>query len=125
MNDVEVQVAFGGCSRYFGPSSALLRTLQWNESGHFQIHTGEYRRLAVNETWLAQDVFDLSNFGIPASQYTKQMLMIGSTQLQETRKPLVGRLSGIMGLNVLYVMERSYRSAATSRMRQNGGIASN
>ena len=54
--------------------------------------------------------FDLSNFGIPASQYTKQMLMIGScTQLQRQGNHWWGDLSGIMGLNRPYVMERSYR----------------
>lgn len=54
--------------------------------------------------------FDLTNFGIPASQYTKQMLMIGScTQLQRQGNHWWGDLSGIMGLNRPLVMERSYR----------------
>jgi hypothetical protein len=54
--------------------------------------------------------FDLNNYGIPASQYTKQMLMIGScTQLQRQGNHWWGDLSGIMGLNRPFVMERSYR----------------
>ena len=54
--------------------------------------------------------FDLNNYGIPASQYTKQMLMIGScTHLQRQGNHWWGDLSGIMGLNRPFVMERSYR----------------
>jgi hypothetical protein len=54
--------------------------------------------------------YDLTNYGIPGSQYTKHMLMIGScTQLQRQGNHWWGDLSGIMGLNRPFVMERSYR----------------
>ncbi|MBL7829205.1 MAG: GH3 auxin-responsive promoter family protein [Saprospiraceae bacterium] len=54
--------------------------------------------------------FDLTNYGIPASQYTKQMLMIGSsTQLQRQGNHWFGDLSGILGLNRPFIMERLYR----------------
>lgn len=54
--------------------------------------------------------FDLNNYDIPASQYTKQMLMIGAcTQLERQGNHWEGDFSGIIGLNRPFVMERSYR----------------
>lgn len=53
--------------------------------------------------------FGLSNYEIPASDYTKQLLMIGScTQLQRQGNHWLGNLSGIMRLNLPFVIERNF-----------------
>ncbi len=54
--------------------------------------------------------FDMSRFGIPNSQYTKQMLMVGScTRPAREGQHWTGDLSGIIGLNRPLWMERYYR----------------
>jgi hypothetical protein len=54
--------------------------------------------------------YDMDNFGLPAEQYTKQMLMVGScTQQKRVGYHWEGDLSGIMGLNRPAIMARSYR----------------
>ena len=54
--------------------------------------------------------FDLTNFGIPSNNYTRQVMVIGSTtQLQRQGNHWQGDLSGILGLNRPFVMERFYR----------------
>ena len=54
--------------------------------------------------------FDMARFGIPNSQYTKQMLMVGScTKPAREGQHWTGDLSGILGLNRPLWMERYYR----------------
>lgn len=57
-----------------------------------------------------QMFFDLTKFGIPAKQYTRQMLMVGScTVPKQEGRHFTGDLSGILGLNRPLWMERFYR----------------
>jgi len=54
--------------------------------------------------------FDLTRFGLPAAQYTKQMLMVGSCTMPRTEgRHLTGDLSGILGKSRPFWMERYYR----------------
>lgn len=54
--------------------------------------------------------FDITKFGLPSGQFTKQMLMVGScTQPRQEGRHLTGDLSGIIGQNRPLWLERSYR----------------
>jgi hypothetical protein len=54
--------------------------------------------------------FDITRFGLKSQQFTKQMLMVGSCTMPK-REGLhwTGDLSGIIGLNRPFWLERSYR----------------
>lgn len=53
---------------------------------------------------------DLSKFDLPADQFTRQMLMVGScTQLAAEGEHMVGDMSGIIGMNRPFWIERYYR----------------
>lgn len=53
---------------------------------------------------------DMAHFNLPASLFTKQMLMVGGcTQLNVERNHWVGDMSGIIGLNRPYWMKNYYR----------------
>jgi hypothetical protein len=54
--------------------------------------------------------FDITRFGLSSPQFTKQMLMVGScTMPKREGQHWTGDLSGIIGLNRPFWMERSYR----------------
>lgn len=54
--------------------------------------------------------FDITKFGLPSGQFTKQMLMVGScTRPRREGRHYTGDLSGIIGLNRPLWLERSYR----------------
>lgn len=53
---------------------------------------------------------DLSKFDVPADQFTRQMLMVGScTRLTDEGEHQVGDMSGIIGMNRPFWIERYYR----------------